>query len=86
MYIIQSIRLYWRRKFTTFAEFAGAGIFFGTSGFMLTGFVDDSTVSVMPMFYGLLATGIATNIMLKKRYGDAKKTKEEEAGAGKDAA
>jgi hypothetical protein len=71
MYIVQSIRLYWRRKFTTFAEYAGAGIFFGVSGFIVSGCVDDSTVSVMPMFYGLLATGIATNIMLKKRYGEA---------------
>jgi hypothetical protein len=68
MYIVQSLRLYWRREFTTFAEYAGAGIFFGISGFIVSGAVDDSTVSVMPMFYGLLATGIATNIMLKKRY------------------
>jgi hypothetical protein len=71
MYIVQSIRLYWRREFTTFAEYAGAGIFFGVSGFVVSGIVDDSTVSVMPLFYGLLATGIATNIMLKKRYRDA---------------
>jgi hypothetical protein len=69
MYIVQSLRLYWRREFTTFAEYAGAGIFFGVSGFVASGIVDDSTVSVMPMFYGLLATGIATNMMLKKRYG-----------------
>jgi O-antigen ligase len=69
MYIVQSLRLYWRREFTTFAEYAGAGIFFGVSGFVVSGIVDDSTVSVMPMFYGLLATGIAVNIMLKKRYG-----------------
>jgi hypothetical protein len=75
MYIVQSLRLYWRREFTTFAEYAGAGIFFGVSGFIVSAFVDDSTVSVMPMFYGLLATGIAINIMLKKRYGD---------GSGKD--
>ncbi|MDR2162371.1 MAG: O-antigen ligase family protein [Clostridiales Family XIII bacterium] len=71
MYIVQSFRLYWRREFTTFAEYAGVGIFFGISGFIVSGFVDDSTVSVMPMFYGLLATGIATNIMLKRRYGAA---------------
>jgi hypothetical protein len=84
MYIVQSLRLYWRRKFTTFAEYAGAGIFFGITGFVISGVVDDSTVSVMPMFYGLLATGIATNIMLKKRYetesssgeGEGKPTKE----------
>jgi hypothetical protein len=71
MYMVQSLRLYWRRKFETFAEYAGAGIFFGISGFVVSGVVDDSSVSVMPMFYGLLATGIAINIMLKKRYASA---------------
>ncbi|MDR3225151.1 MAG: O-antigen ligase family protein [Clostridiales Family XIII bacterium] len=88
MYIVQSVRLYWRREFTTFAEYAGAGIFFGISGFIVSGFVDDSTVSVMPMFYGLLATGIAINMMLRKRYGDEKKTESKggEAEGGKEAA
>jgi hypothetical protein len=71
MYIVQSLRLYWRREFATFAEYAGAGVFFGVSGFVASGVVDDSSVSVMPMFYGLLATGIAINIMLKKRYKTA---------------
>jgi hypothetical protein len=33
----------------------------------VSAFVDDSTVSVMPMFYGLFGTGIAINMMLKKR-------------------
>ncbi|MDR1496268.1 MAG: O-antigen ligase family protein [Clostridiales Family XIII bacterium] len=82
MYLVQSFRLYWRREFTTFAEFAGAGIFFGIAGFVVSGVVDDSTVSVMPMFYGLLATGIATNIMLKKRYGDGKSPDASPAGGG----
>jgi O-antigen ligase len=67
MYIVQSFRLYRRQQFTTFAEYAGAGIFFGITGFIVSGFVDDSTVSVMPLFYGLLGTGIALNMMLKRR-------------------
>jgi hypothetical protein len=40
---------------------------FGISGFLVSGLVDDSTVSTMPMFYGLLGTGIAINMMLKRQ-------------------
>lgn len=67
MYIIQSIKLFWRRNVNSFTEYTGLGIFLGVCGFLVSGFVDDSTVSVMPMFYGLLGTGIAINIMLKKQ-------------------
>lgn len=68
MYIVQSIQLYWRAEFKEdFLTYTGSGIFFGICGFLATGLVDDSSVSVMPMFYGLLGTGIAINIILKKR-------------------
>lgn len=67
MYIIQSIKLFWKRKFNTFTEYTGLGIFLGICGFLVSGLVDDSTVSVMPMFYGLLGTGIAINLMLKRQ-------------------
>lgn len=67
MYIIQSIKLFWNRKFNDFIEFSGLGIFLGICGFLVSGLVDDSTVSVMPMFYGLLGTGIAINMILNKK-------------------
>ena len=67
IYIVQSFRLYFfRREIKSFTAFAGAGIFLGICGFLVSGFVNDSSVSVMPMFYGLLGTGIATNMLLKK--------------------
>lgn len=70
-YIIQSIKLYWKRALNSFTEYTGVGIFLGICGFLVSAFVDDSTVSVMPMFYGLLGIGIAINIMLKKQTKEA---------------
>ncbi len=64
IYIIQSFKLYLRTEFDSFNAFVGAGIFFGICGFLVSGLVNDSSVSVMPMFYGLLGTGIAINMML----------------------
>lgn len=65
-YIIQSIKLYWREKYTSFNSYAGAGIFFGIFSFLVSALVNDSSVSVTPMFYGLLGTGIAINMMLNR--------------------
>ncbi|WP_312647399.1 O-antigen ligase family protein [Aminipila sp.] len=65
MYVVQSFKLFWKSNISTFIEYTGLGIFLGICGFLVSGLVDDSTVSVMPMFYGLLGTGMAINIMLK---------------------
>ena len=67
-YIIQSIMLFWKRDLKSdYLSFVGAGLFLGVSGFVVTGLVDDSTISVMPMFYTLLGMGIAVNMILKRR-------------------
>lgn len=67
-YIVQSIGIYIRKDFRdmSFMDIAGIGIALGITGFVFTGLVDDSTVSVMPMFYTLLGVGIAINIWQKK--------------------
>jgi hypothetical protein len=67
VYLVQSFRLYRRETFDTFASYAGAGIFLGICGFLVSGVVNDTTVSVMPMFYGLFGTGIAANMIVSKR-------------------
>ena len=71
-YIAQSIRLFWKRDLKDdYLSFAGAGLFLGVIAFTVTGLVDDSTISVMPMFYSLLGMGIAINMIIKRR--DTKK-------------
>lgn len=67
IYIVQSFRVYTRRSFDSFITFIGAGIFFGICGFLASGLVNDSSVSVMPLFYGLLGTGISINLLLSNQ-------------------
>ncbi|MDD4564904.1 MAG: O-antigen ligase family protein [Eubacteriales bacterium] len=67
IYIVQSFMIYRRERYDRFISYVGSGIFLGISGFLAAGMVNDSSVSVMPMFYGLLGTGIAINIMLKRK-------------------
>ncbi len=68
MYLVQSFRSFWKSKFETFTDYAGVGIFLGICGFLVAGLVNDSSVSVTPMFYGLLGTGIAINMMLNRQH------------------
>ncbi len=68
LYLASGARLYRRASYgDDFLTFAGSGIFFGITGFLAAALVNDSSVSVMPMFYGLLGLGIAINSMLAAR-------------------
>jgi len=66
IYVVQSFLIYIRQSYADFKTYIGAGIFLGICGFLVSAFVDDSSVSVMPMFYGLLGVGISINAILKE--------------------
>ncbi len=72
-YIIQSVGIYIRKDFRnmSFMDITGIGVALGVTGFVFTGLVDDSTVSVMPLFYTLLGVGIAINIWQKENTSEA---------------
>ena len=66
LYLIQGIKLYFRKELKTLYDFVGVSIVLSICGFLVAGLVNDSTVSVMPMFYGLLGIGFSINQILKK--------------------
>lgn len=66
-YLVQGIQIYWRQEYKSFTSYAGIGILLGICGFLAAGLVNDTSVSVMPMFYGLLGTGIVINMILEKQ-------------------
>lgn len=63
-YVIWSFKLFWKNEFEDFSSIVGVGIFLGICGFLAAAMVNDSTVSVAPMFWGLLGVGIAINLKL----------------------
>lgn len=70
MYFVQSLKLYFRFKEESWLSYAGLGMFLGVFGFAVAGLVDDSTVSVMPLFYTVLGMGIAVNMMIEGKCED----------------
>ncbi len=66
-YCVWSIKIYYRREYSSFFDFAGSGIFLGVIGFLFAGIANDTTVSIMPMFYGLFALGITINLFIVRK-------------------
>lgn len=65
-YIIESIRIYFRKLDNSFACLAGAGIFLGICGYLTAAVFNDSIVSIAPVFWILLGTGFACNRIVNK--------------------
>ena len=66
MYFIQSIRLYSRQKFDSYASQVGAGVFVGSIGYMVAGLTNDSSITVAPVFWVIMGIGVTVNAMVKK--------------------
>lgn len=66
IYFVSSIRLYIKEEFTTFTPAAGLACFAAFCGYAAAGLFNDSVVSVAPVFWVLLGTGIGINIRLER--------------------
>lgn len=66
MYLFDSFKLFVNSSFLTFKEYIGAGLFAGVTAYLVTGIFNDQIISVTPLFYGMMALGIAINRLVKK--------------------
>lgn len=66
MYFVQSIRLYSKRNFDSYLSRAGVAVFVGTIGYMISGITNDSSITVAPVFWGVIALGVTINYILKQ--------------------
>ncbi len=62
VYIFDSIKIYSRLvNKDSYMMFVGTGLFLGICGFLVSALVNDSNLSVMPIFFGFLGMGIGCN-------------------------
>ncbi|GAA0727117.1 O-antigen ligase family protein [Clostridium malenominatum] len=66
MYIVKSISLYFKSEYDDFLSIAGVSIFIAVCGYLGAGLFNDSVVSVAPVFWIILGTGIAINHMISQ--------------------
>ena len=63
-YLIQSLKLYaFKKDYEGISQGMGIGIMLAVIGYLGAGFFNDSVVSVAPIFWILLGTGMAANFM-----------------------
>lgn len=60
-YFISSLRLYFKQRIDNPLVAAGFGILLGTLGYMISALANDSTITVAPVYWGLLGVGIGIN-------------------------
>jgi len=74
MYVISSIKVYWKSDFDNFMHVAGLACFTAFCGYATAGMFNDSTIAVAPVFWVLLGLGTGINLKLKKEYRGKAKT------------
>lgn len=68
IYFIRSIMLYWKHPLDTVVSHLGIGISAGMFAYMISGIINDSTITYAPVFWGLMGVGIAVNRLVKNEF------------------
>ncbi len=66
-YFVTGVRLYAKASYQDGMEIIGAGLLLATFTYMVISFLNDSTVTVAPIFWIMMGLGIAVNEILKKK-------------------
>ena len=69
-YFISSIKLYWQIELNDTYTIVGFGVLVAFTGYITTGFFNDSVISVAPIFWVLLGLGISINLKIKEVYSE----------------
>ncbi len=75
IYIISSIKLYYKMSFAKSDELIGGACLISIIGYLSAAMFNDSVSSVAPLFWLVLGVGISINLMLKKRIGNSAEIK-----------
>jgi O-antigen ligase len=67
IYIVSSIKIYWKIKFDYIYKYIGLACFMSVIGYLFSGMFNDHIVSVSPVFWCILGLGISMNANLKTK-------------------
>lgn len=67
-YFISSMHIYFTHKLDNLLAITGFSIMLGTMGYMISGLANDSTITISPLYWGLIGIGI--NHRIKNRQND----------------
>lgn len=83
-YFITSMRLYRKATYQNGLEIIGAGVLLATFTYMIVSVLNDSTVSVAPIYWVLMGIGISVNELVKRNNQLQEKAAQEQAAQNDD--
>ena len=67
IYLWECLCLYWKRKADDFLQYMGMAIMIAVIGYLVSGIINDSTITVAPIYWCLMGIGFAINRLVKCR-------------------
>ena len=67
MYFFSSLVLYMKTEKNSLSVFTGIGILSGSFGYMVVGIINDSIITVAPLFWCLIGLGLAINTIIRSQ-------------------
>lgn len=68
IYFVRSILLYWKHPLDTIISKIGIGLAASTLGYMISGIINDSTITYAPVFWGVIGVGIGLNRLVRNEF------------------
>jgi len=65
IYFIECMKIYWKRKPENFLQYIGVAIIVAVVGYLISGIINDSTITVAPIYWCLMGIGFAVNRLVK---------------------
>ena len=64
-YFVSGLRIYFRQRLNNNLSIIGFAIMLGTLGYMISGLMNDSTITVAPLYWAMMGIGIGINHRLR---------------------
>ncbi len=65
IYLWECLCLYWKRRANDFLQYMGMAIMIAVIGYLISGIINDSTITVAPIYWCLMGIGLAINHLVK---------------------
>lgn len=66
-YFISSLRIYFRQRLDNTLAIFGFAIMLGTLGYMISGLMNDSTITIAPLYWAMMGVGIGINHRIRTK-------------------
>lgn len=66
IYLLECLSLYWKQRAEGFLQYMGIAVMVAVIGYLISGIINDSTITVAPVYWCLMGIGLAVNHLVKK--------------------